>query len=37
MTLLQDGIDSKLISISEDEKQITYWNHYRSRNFNNPE
>lgn len=37
MSLIQDGIAKKLISISEDEKQITYCNYHRPRNYNNPE
>jgi type I restriction enzyme M protein len=37
MSLLQEGILKKLIAISDDEKQITYKNYHRSRNFAYPE
>lgn len=37
MDLIQEGIKNKLISISDDEKQISYCNYHRPRNFNNPE
>jgi len=35
--ILKDGIQKKLIKFSEGEKQITYCNYYRPRNYNNPE
>lgn len=37
MSLIQEGINSKLVTISDDEKQITYCNYHRPRNFANPE
>ncbi len=37
MDLIEDGVRNKLVSISPDEKQITYCNYHRSRNFTNPE
>lgn len=37
MSLLQEGILKQLIKISDDEKQISYKNYYRSRNFSYPE
>lgn len=37
MSLLQEGILKRLITISDDEKQITYKNYHRSRNFGYPE
>jgi type I restriction enzyme M protein len=35
--IIQEGIDSNLISLSEEGKLITYCNHHKPRNFNNPE
>ena len=37
MNLIQEGIKRGLISISEDEKTITYIHQNKSRNFTNPE
>lgn len=37
MTLIEQGIFHNLIIISDDEKQITYCNYHRPRNYNNPE
>ncbi len=37
MNLIEQGIFHNLLTISEDEKQITYCNYYRPRNYNNPE
>ena len=37
MNLIEQGIFHNLIIISEDEKQITYCNFHRPRNYNNPE
>lgn len=37
MNIIEQGILNNLITISEDEKQITYSNFNRPRNFSNPE
>ena len=37
MNLIEQGIFHNLITISEDEKQITYSNFHRPRNYGNPE
>ncbi|MET6991465.1 restriction endonuclease subunit M [Sediminicola arcticus] len=37
MNIIEQGIKEKLIKISEDEKQITYCNFHRPRNYSNPE
>jgi type I restriction enzyme M protein len=37
MNIIEQGIKEKLIKISEDEKQITYSNFHRPRNYSNPE
>lgn len=37
MSLIQKGIDEKLISLSEDHKQIKYLHQKKSRNYTNPE
>ncbi len=37
MSLLKEGTLKKLITISDDEKQIIYKNYHRSRNFTYPE
>lgn len=37
MSLIQQGIFRKLISLSDDEKTITYIHQNKSRNFSNPE
>src|SRR5689334_1978894 len=37
MSLIPEGLKRKLIKISEDEKQISYVGHLKSRNFTNPE
>jgi type I restriction enzyme M protein len=37
MNLIEQGIINKLITISDDEKQISYCNFHRPRNYSNPE
>lgn len=37
MSLIQQGIEKGLISISEDQKTIKYINQNKSRNYANPE
>ncbi len=37
MNLIQQGISKRLISLSEDQKQITYLHQNKTRNYNNPE
>ena len=37
MDLIQEGLKRKLISFSEDEKQITYLHQNKKRNYSNPE
>ena len=37
MNIIEQGINEKLIKISKDEKQITYINFHRPRNYSNPE
>lgn len=37
MNLIEQGIEQKLITISDDNKQIIYCNFHRPRNYKNPE